>query len=89
MYLIVGIDHCWFLTIINVMNKDEQAYIHPEEVFKELEAERESGVLSLKVSNSAVRYQTSNKHQGKLECIFSDGTILIGNFIDGRFIPVR
>ena len=71
------------------MIKNEQAYIDAEEVFKELEAKRGSGVLSLEVSSSAVRYQTSNTHQGKLECILTDGTIVIGHFIDGCFITVR
>lgn len=69
------------------MIKEEQAYIDPEEVFKSLEAERESGVLSLMVSNSAVKYQASITHQGKLECILADGTPLIGNFRDGCFVP--
>ena len=61
--------------------------VDPEEVFASLEADRSSGRLSARVTSSAVKYQASAAHPGKLERISTDGSIDIGQFTNGVFTP--
>ncbi len=62
--------------------------IDPDTVFASLERDRESGVLTQQVSTSAVRYQAAKDHTGLLEQVGLDGSIRIGRFENGTFIPV-
>lgn len=75
------------LTTIKTETVNSQA-IDPKTVFNHLNKQRDTGELSLKVSNSAVQYQASQQHIGLLEQINQDGTIITGTFRDGVFIPM-
>ncbi|AFT68430.1 hypothetical protein B5T_00142 [Alloalcanivorax dieselolei B5] len=57
-----------------------------ETVFSNLEARRASGTLARQISASAVRYQASRRHPGRLEQISASGEIRVGRFVDGTFI---
>lgn len=60
--------------------------IDPDNVFQSLETDRKSGILKNTVTNSALSYQASTKHQGYLEQIDPSGNITTGQFEKGRFI---
>ncbi|MCG6862242.1 MAG: hypothetical protein LJE70_13350 [Chromatiaceae bacterium] len=62
--------------------------LDPDQVFQNLEAERGRGALPDAVTGSTLRYQSSQTRPGYLERIDSEGQIRIGQFVDGRFIPV-
>ena len=66
----------------------EPAVVVPEEVFSDLERDREHGTLADSVTTSSVRYQVSTRHPGQLEQILPDGRVLIGQFHDGVFTPL-
>jgi ParD-like antitoxin of type II bacterial toxin-antitoxin system len=55
------------------------------DVFADLARDRNNGVLSTKVSNTAVNYQASTTHPGLLDQIKSDGTKTTGRFVNGKF----
>jgi len=61
--------------------------IDPDEVFDSLEEDRLSGALSESVTGSSVRYQSSSSHPGKIEKISSDGSVTVGSYSMGHFIP--
>lgn len=61
--------------------------IDPESVFAQLEASRDSGELSDNLTHSSMRYQVSTTRPGKLEQIAPDGTVTVGQFQNGEFIP--
>jgi hypothetical protein len=61
--------------------------VDPDQVFAALERDRKSGVLEQSVSQCKVRYQASGSHPGQLEQIDTDGTITIGQFKEGVFMP--
>lgn len=59
--------------------------IDPDEVFRSLESERDSGLLAEAVTSSAVKYQASLTHPGYLEQLDQDGKVTVGQFKDGEF----
>lgn len=64
--------------------------IDPNQVFANLERERNNGVLAISVTGSSVRYQASTTHPGLLEEISADGTIIkLGHFSNGVFIDAE
>lgn len=66
----------------------ENVTVEFDDVFAELEADRQTGVLSTKVANpNSVRYQACASKPGLLERIDPDGTVTIGQFKMGNFIP--
>ncbi|MCA9576211.1 MAG: hypothetical protein R3B40_13220 [Polyangiales bacterium] len=66
----------------------EAQALDPEAVFDALERDRETGELARTVTTSTLRYQASRAHPGLLEQHRPDGTILVGRFQDGAFVPV-
>jgi len=62
--------------------------IDPDDVFKRLEMQRESGVLSHKVTSTSFKYQASKKHPGLLEQVDSEGIYTVGNFNNGKFVAL-
>lgn len=60
--------------------------VDPDRVFKSLEKERNTGVLSTVVTNSTVRYQASTECPGYLEKVDACNNITIGHFENGQFI---
>jgi hypothetical protein len=69
----------------------EPVFVEPidaQEVFCELETERDNGSLSQTVTRSPVRYQVSPLHPGYLEQIGSNGERTTGTFENGEFIAV-
>ncbi len=63
------------------------APIDPAAVFAELDRDRDTGLLASLVSEAPARYQASRTCPGKLERIDTNGTVTIGRFQDGQFIP--
>jgi len=62
--------------------------INPDTVFKTLEGQRESGVLTQLVTGSAIKYQASSKYLGYLEEIDQKGNVRVGKFSEGDFIVI-
>ena len=60
--------------------------VDPEQVFSQLEEQRKTGKLTDFVTESPVRYQSSGKHPGKLECIDRNGRVTVGQFVSGQFV---
>jgi len=63
--------------------------VEADSVFQALENDRNAGVLSSTVTNSAMRYQVSTSHPGYLEKIDPDGQITTGQFENGQFIELK
>lgn len=63
--------------------------IDPDEIFQNLNRQRESGDLSRKVTQASVSYQASQSFEGQLECIDQEGKITIGQFENGIFVETR
>ena len=63
--------------------------IDPDAVFDALDQERESGALSQAIAANSVRYQASLLHQGYLEQVHPDGSIVVGQFVEGEFEPLQ
>lgn len=61
--------------------------VTPEAVFDAVESDRDSGILSSKVTSATFRYQASNAHPGYLERIDNNGVRTLGLFLDGGFVP--
>ncbi len=61
--------------------------IDPDSVFDALDRDRDSGALSEAISSNQVRYQASVASPGKLEACHPDGTVIVGQFLGGKFIP--
>jgi len=62
--------------------------INPDTVFKTLEDQRESGVLTQLVTGSVIKYQASSKYLGYLEEIDQKGNVRVGKFSEGEFIVI-
>jgi len=60
--------------------------IDPDRVFQSLEKDRDAGVLSGVVTNSAIRYQASAESPGYLEKIDSCNNVTTGKFENGQFV---
>lgn len=58
-----------------------------ESFFQALENDRKKGRLSQEVSACAIKYQVSKNHPGYLEKIDSKGSVTVGQFENGPFIP--
>lgn len=63
--------------------------VSPEAVFAAVEADRDSGMLSKKVSTATIRYQASRTHPGYLERIDDNGARTLGTFHGGVFTPAE
>lgn len=59
--------------------------IDPNEVFANLDRHREDGFLSAAIADGNVRYQASLAHLGMLERVNPDGSVQVGEFVDGSF----
>ena len=76
------------LVTVNVEPVQTQS-IEPEGVFNRLEKQRKSGALTEMIKQARQpRYQASNEFPGYLECIESDGQVVIGEFTNGAFKQV-
>jgi hypothetical protein len=62
--------------------------LDPEAVFQGLEQQRRTSTLSGAVSSGRIRYQASSTHPGLLERLDPEGTITLGRFEQGRFVPM-
>ncbi len=61
--------------------------INPDDVFSSLEVERKSGELAHNISENSVRYQVSNSVPSHLDQISANGTVKVGQFENGVFVP--
>lgn len=61
--------------------------IDPDDLFNELEHLRDIGEVNVDLSHSSVQYQASVHYPGMLEQIAADGTIRVGHFKNGTFLP--
>jgi len=66
----------------------EPPVIDPEDVFAALELARKSGALVSSIGVTDVRYQASVAYPGQLERVSADGSIIVGQFSMGVFIPL-
>ena len=64
-------------------------YIDPDNLLAALDANRDNGALTSRVTTSQVRYQASQAHPGRLEQIQANGDRVIGRFVAGVFIPEK
>jgi len=69
------------------VEKAQPVTVDPEAVFAALGQKRESGALQEAIASGNIRYQASREHPGFLEEVQPDGTIVVGQFKDGRFEP--
>lgn len=60
--------------------------INPDDVFENLERDRDNGDLVSKVTSSTVSYQASITHPGLLEQISPNGVTMLGSFENGQFV---
>ena len=62
--------------------------VEPGSVFAALDADRDSGELASAIAEqSPIRYQASKTAPGLLEQVDSSGDIVVGQFINGDFVP--
>lgn len=67
----------------------KSAPISSSEVFTHLASVSNNGALAASVSAAPLRYQASTSAPGLLEQIHPDGTVIIGQFRDGQFVPLH
>lgn len=80
------------LSVVSGLTKIKTEPVHspsidPSDVFDALERERKEDTLSNTVTQSDIRYQASTKFPGYLEQIDVNGTVTVGMFNNGQFIP--
>lgn len=59
-----------------------------DDIWAEVEADRESGELSRHIARDRIVYQASESRPGYLEAIYPDGQKITGQFRNGRFEPL-
>lgn len=59
-----------------------------DDIWAEVEADRESGSLSRHITSGRIVYQASERRPGYLEAIYPDGQRITGQFRNGRFEPL-
>ncbi len=70
------------------VEKVESVNVNPESVFAAIDADRESGELASAIAEqSPIRYQASKTNPGLLERVGSGGDVVLGQFVNGDFIP--
>ena len=60
-----------------------------DSVFQTLDRNRESGALSEAIAAGQLRYQASLNRPGLLEQVQPDGSVVVGQFANGVFKPVK
>ncbi|MDO6594422.1 hypothetical protein [Neptuniibacter sp. 1_MG-2023] len=61
--------------------------VDPDRLFDILEDDRVAGCLQDNITSSSLRYQASAQYPGMLEQIALDGTVIVGQFENGKFTP--
>ncbi|GGY67009.1 TA system antitoxin ParD family protein [Marinobacter zhanjiangensis] len=59
-----------------------------DDIWADVEADRESGGLSRHIARDRIVYQASTSRPGYLEAIYPDGQKVTGQFRNGRFEPL-
>ncbi|MGM0570080.1 TA system antitoxin ParD family protein [Marinobacter sp.] len=59
-----------------------------DDIWADVEADRESGELSRHIASGRIVYQASERRPGYLEAIYPDGQKITGQFRNGRFEPL-
>ena len=62
--------------------------VDPDSLFDALEEDRVNGRLLDNITSSSLRYQASAQYPGMLEQIATDGTVTVGQFKNGNFMPI-
>ncbi len=71
-----------------VVEKVKSKAVNPESVFTVLNADRESGRLASAIAErSPIRYQASKSNPGLLEQVDPEGHSVVGQFVNGEFVP--
>lgn len=73
---------------LTVENTDSNR-IDPDELFSQIEARRNQGELTHVIPEDSVAYQASIDHPGLLERLQPNGEISVGQFENGRFVPLE
>lgn len=76
------------LAKINV-EETQHANIDADDIFANLEQQRESGTLSSNITTSHFAFQASKAKNGMLERIDPQGNITLGYFENGEFVESR
>ncbi|WP_067864767.1 TA system antitoxin ParD family protein [Neptuniibacter marinus] len=61
--------------------------VDPDRLFDILEDDRVAGCLQDNITSSSLKYQASAQYPGMLEQIALDGTVIVGQFENGKFTP--
>ncbi len=70
------------------VEKIKSVAVDPKSVFAALDADRESGELASAIAEqSPIRYQASRNNPGLLEQIDQAGKTVVGQFLQGEFVP--
>ena len=70
------------------VEKIKSVAVDPESIFASLDADRESGELASAIAEkSPIRYQASRNNPGLLEQIDQAGKTVVGQFLEGEFVP--
>lgn len=68
------------------LEKSAPVAVNPDAVFASLANDRDSGVLRDAIAANAIRYQASAVIPSMLEQVHPDGSVCLGQFVDGKFI---
>ena len=60
-----------------------------DNVFDQLEEDRQQGTLSQKIAKTNYRYEASQTRPGLLDRVELNGTRQTGHFRDGEFVPLK
>ena len=73
-----------------VVEKIQTEALDADSVFAALDADRKSGKLASAIAEkSPIRYQASKDKPGLLEKVDAEGNSIVGQFIDGEFVPAE
>ena len=73
-----------------VVEKVQTEALDSDSVFAALDADRKSGKLESAIAEkSPIRYQACKDKPGLLEKIDAEGNSIVGQFVDGEFVPAE
>lgn len=73
-----------------VVEKVQAEALDPDSVFAALDAERKSGKLASAIAErSPVRYRACRNKPGQLEKFDAEGNSIVGQFVNGEFVPAE
>lgn len=71
------------------MNSNHRQPPTTEDVLKRVKAAERNGDLLRKLTQNGPAYQTSLTHPEFLEAVYSDGSVILGKFVHGKFVEIK